>query len=220
MRLAFLLWDVWPAVQARRRQPQADVISYMLEQKKSLTDIWVECIVYGAAGMATTQEFISVVFWHCMQNPAYQAIMRSDNQAARHELLHELLRLEPVVSDLYRQTQEPVSVTSAGQTYDLPAGANIHFHIQDINTDAQVVHAEPHRVQPHRELEKGTSRSMLGFGAGSHRCAGEFVALWETDIFLQKLLALPNLRVVSGPTLRRNPTVESYEIRDFVIACD
>ena len=49
----FWFFDVRPAINERKRNPQDDVVSYMLSKGKSGLDILVECIVYGAAGMAT-----------------------------------------------------------------------------------------------------------------------------------------------------------------------
>ncbi len=220
LQLEFMFRDVRPAIAARRRAPQDDVISYMLSKGQSEVAIFAECLVYGAAGMATTQEFISVVFWACMQRPELRALMLNGDQEARLEFLHEMLRLEPVVGVIKRRTPEPVTVTSAEPPVTIPAGALIDFHVYDINADARAVPHEPLRLSPHRELERGVPRSLAGFGAGLHRCAGEFIALAETDVFLRRLLALESLRVVSGPTLSRNPTVNGYELRDFIIAVE
>jgi len=218
LRFSFWWFDVRPAIAAHRRQPQNDVISYMLAKGKNDIAILVECLVYGAAGMATTQEFISVVFWHCMQRPEWKQIMLEGTLEARHEFLHELLRLEPVIAKLYRRPVEAMTLVSEGTSHHIPAGALVQFHLYDINADAQVVHHNPLQAQPHRDLERGVSRSLVGFGAGPHRCAGEFIALTETDIFLRHLLALPGLRIESGPDLARNPTVEGYEIRKMMIS--
>ena len=56
LRVRFWLFDVRPAIAERKRDPQDDVISYMLSKGKNELEILAECIVYGAAGMATTQE--------------------------------------------------------------------------------------------------------------------------------------------------------------------
>jgi cytochrome P450 len=220
LRFSFWWSDVRPAIAARRRQPQEDVISYMLSKGKGDLPILAECVVYGAAGMATTQEFISVVLWHCLQRPEYKELMLTASQEARYEFLHEVLRLEPVIASIKRRALETTTLTSAGQTHTIPAGALINFHVYDINADARVLKQEPLQLQPQRELERGISRSLVSFGAGPHRCAGEFIALVETDVFLRRLLALPGLRLESGPTLTRNETVEGYEVRQMMIAVD
>ena len=68
LRFSFLFADVMPAIRRKRKNPTTDVISYMVSKNKKPLEIWVESIVYGAAGMATTQEFILVVMLHCMRS--------------------------------------------------------------------------------------------------------------------------------------------------------
>jgi cytochrome P450 len=219
-RFAFFFADVLPAIRRRRKHPQNDVISYMISKNKKPLEIWVECIVYGAAGLATTQEFICVVLLHCMKDVKLREIMLSDNVEARHEALNEILRLEPVIGKLYRRAHESVTVKSAGQEVTIPPGERITFHLYDANVDSQAAGEVPEKLHPHREMEKGVYRSMLGFGSGSHRCAGEHLAIAETDVFITKLLKLPGLRIESGPDIIRNDTVEGYEINNLILAVD
>ncbi len=219
-RFAFLFADVMPAIRRRRRHPQNDVISYMVSKNKRLLEIWVECIVYGAAGMATTQEFICVVLLHCLKDEKLRAIMMSDDMNARYEALNEVLRLEPVIANIYRKAHEPVTVKSNGGDVTIPADERIAFHIYDVNVDAKVAGEAPEKLHPHREMEKGVYRSMLGFGSGSHRCAGEHLAIAETDIFIHDILKVPGLRIESGPDIIRNDTVEGYEINNLILAVD
>ena len=209
-----------PAINKRKRNPQDDVVSYMLSKDKSDIAILAECIVYGAAGMATTQEFILISLMHALENSSVRAALTSVHQAERYEALHEILRLEPVIAKIKRKTVDPVTLTSAGETHHIPAGAKINFHVYDLNVDEQAVGAEAQCMNPHRELEAGVYRSLAGFGSGSHRCAGEHVAIAETDVFLRKLLAIPGLRVESKPTILRNETVEGYEISNYMVSVD
>lgn len=219
-RFAFFFADVLPAIRRKRKNPGNDVISYMISKNKKPLEIWVECIVYGAAGLATTQEFILVVLLHCMKDAKLREIMLSDNAAARYEALNEILRLEPVIANIYRKPKEAVSVTSEGKEVTIQPGERIAFHIYDVNVDAKAVGETPEKLNPHRQLEKGVYRSMIGFGSGPHRCAGEHLALAETDVFIQKLLKLPGLRIESGPNIIRNDTVEGYEVNDMIVAID
>ncbi len=61
---------------------------------------------------------------------------------------------------------------------------------------------------------------MMGFGSGSHRCAGEHLAIAETDVFIHDILKVPGLRIESGPDIVRNDTVEGYEISNLIVAVD
>ena len=217
---SFWWLDVRPAIQARKRNPQDDVISYMLSKGKNDIAILAECIVYGAAGMATTQEFILVVLMHALEKPSVRAALTSPDLSVRYEALHEILRLEPVIARIQRTTPAPVTVSSNGESQTIPAGARINFHVHEVNIDEQAVGAAPECLQPHRELERGTYRSLIGFGSGPHRCAGEHLAIAETDVLIRKLLALKGLRLESKPKIARNETVEGYEISNFRVAVD
>ena len=219
-RFAFFFADVLPAIRRRRKNPQNDVISYMISKNKKPLEIWVECIVYGAAGLATTQEFICIVLLHCMKDAKLREIMMSNDTNARYEALNEILRLEPVIANIYRKAHEPVTVMSEGKEVTIPAHERIAFHIYDVNVDAKAVSETPTHIHPHRDMEKGIYRSMLGFGSGSHRCAGEHLAIAETDVFITKLLKLPGLRIESGPNIVRNDTVEGYEVNNLILAVD
>ena len=219
-QLGFFLLDVMPAIRQRRRQPQNDVISYMLSKNKTPGDILVECLIYGAAGMATTQEFICVVLLHCMRDPKLRDVLSSEDTKARYDALNEILRLEPVIANIHRKAHEPVTVTTEGQEVTIPPGERIAVHIYDVNVDEKAVGEQPTCLDPERELEKGVYRSGLGFGSGPHRCAGEHLALAETDVFIRKLLELPGLRIEAGPDIFRNETVEGYEISNLIVAVD
>jgi cytochrome P450 len=220
LRIRFFLSDVRPAIAKRKRDPQDDVISYMLSKGANEIAILAECMVYGAAGMATTQEFICVVLMHALENPRIRAALTSEDMNARYNALHEILRLEPVIGKIKRKVMEPVSVVSEGETHHIPADAKIEFHVYHVNADEESVGEEPERVNPHRNLAKGTYRSAIGFGSGPHRCAGEHLAMAETDVFIRKLLALDGLRVTRQPDIIRNETVEGYEISNYMVEVD
>jgi cytochrome P450 len=192
----------------------------MISKGKKPLEIWVECVVYAAAGMATTQEFICIVLLHCMKDEKFHKIMTSDNASARYEALNEILRLEPVIGKLYRKTQEPVTVMSDDGEITIPKGEKITFHVYDVNVDSNAVRESPTQLHAHRKLEKGVYRSLIGFGSGPHRCAGEHLAFAETDVFIQKILQVPGLRIESGPNILRNDTVEGYEVNDLILAVD
>ena len=67
------------------------MILYMLSKGKGVIAILAECLVYGAAGMATTREFISVELWHCLQRPEFEQLVLTAPVAARYDFLHEVL---------------------------------------------------------------------------------------------------------------------------------
>ena len=61
---------------------------------------------------------------------------------------------------------------------------------------------------------------MIRFSSGSYRCAGEHLAIAETDVFIRKLLAIKGLHIEKLPNIVYNKTVEGYEINDLLIRVD
>lgn len=219
-----MLWFYWsdvrPAIQARKKNPQTDVISHLVSKGRSGTEILIECITYGAAGMVTTQEFICLATWQMLQHPELRQEYLQANQEARYHILHELLRLDPVVAHLMRRAKSAFTFGSNGTGVTIPAGALIDLHLNEINADARAAGAEPLAIDPHRPLDKSVSRSLMGFGSGPHKCVGEFIALAESDVFLMRLLNLKGLRIVREPQVRQNENIQGYELREFMLTMD
>ncbi|MFO8149293.1 MAG: cytochrome P450 [Trueperaceae bacterium] len=213
----FYLLDVRPAIAARRREPREDVISHLLAKRYRGVEILIECITYGAAGMATTREFICMAAWHLLEAPELRARYLAAAEAERHRILHEILRLEPVVAHLYRRAVGDIEVEHDGVTHSIPTGALIDLDLRAANADPAAVGEDPLQLHPERELGAGVQPAVLSFGDGAHRCPGAFIAIQESDVFLQRLLRLP-LEVVDPPQLRWNELIESYELRGFRVA--
>lgn len=216
---AFYRMDVRPAIVARRKTPQQDVISHLIGKGYNDLEILVECLTYAAAGMVTTREFISVAAWHLLEREDLRRTYLSGDRNERHLLLHELLRLEPVASTLLRRTEGDVSLDHAGTIHHVPAGARIILDIRTANADGAAVGEEPLSVCPFRPLARGVQAPVLSFGDGEHRCPGAFLAIHESDVFLHRLLALP-VRLEGTPQLIYNKVLMSYEIRDFQVELD
>lgn len=192
--------DVRPAIAARRLEPREDVISHLLSEGYSDRDILVECFTYGAAGMVTTREFVTMAGWHLLENDALRAQFLEIDRAGRLALLEEILRLEPVVGTLYRRAQD--------------GAPPLALDIRSANRDAQAVGADPERLDPDRLRGDRVGNAGLAFGDGEHRCPGAGVALNEAEAFLDRLLRIPGLQLVRTPTIGWNPLVTGYELRD------
>jgi cytochrome P450 len=221
-RMLWFYWlDVRPAIAARRITPQEDVISHLLAQNYNDREILTECVTYGAAGMVTTRECISVAAWHLLDHPELRARYLAAPEAERVAILHEMLRLEPVVGHLYRRATAGIPLQSNGAEVVIPQGALIDLHIESANLDERVVGEDPTAVCPMRPLHGERIGAMLmSFGDGAHRCPGAYLAIQETDIFLQRLLAIPNLHIVRPPTLTWNELTAGYELRKFLLGHD
>mgnify|MGYP003816070751 CR=1 FL=1 len=210
--VSFYLADVRPAIRARRRQPGDDVISHLIEQGYSHADILVECVTYGTAGMVTTREFIAMAGWHLLTNPGLADRYQVAGIEERLAILHELIRLEPVVGHLYRRTQTEVSVRDGDQEWTIPAGELVDLCIRQANADPEAVGPDPLAACPDRTLPTGVNATGLSFGDGSHRCPGQPLAMYETDVLLTRLLRL-RPRLVSEPTITWDHLIEGYQLR-------
>ena len=220
LRMARFYWmDVLPAIQARRNAPREDVISHLLSQGRTDLEVMVECITYATAGMLTTREFISMAAWHMLEDDALRQEYLAGDQAARHRLLQEILRLESVAATLLRRAETDVQVEQDGVVTTIPAGARMVLNLRTANVDPAAVGDTPLEICPHRSLPAGVQPQAMAFGDGPHRCPGAFLAIHESDLFLQRLLSLP-IRMTHKPELTFRPTLMSYEVRNFDLVLD
>lgn len=203
--LNFLLRDVKPAIASRRKQRREDVISHLLDQGYSEREILTECLTYGAAGMITTREFITMAGWHLLENDDLRGRFLGGGEASQIVILEEILRLEPVVGLLFRR---------------LDADANVvALDVRGANADEAAVGGCPHSLDPERKLADKVGRAGLAFGDGEHRCPGAQVALQEAAIFLDRLLRVPGVRLVRAPDIGWNALIAGYELRGARLAC-
>ncbi|MBE9375988.1 cytochrome P450 [Saccharopolyspora sp. HNM0983] len=216
--LGVYLGDVRPAVRARRRARQDDLISHLLDEGCSSAEILGECITFAAAGMVTTREFVNLAAWHLFTDADLLAHYRNADEPGRLAVLHELLRLEPVVGHLRRRTTAEIEVPSANGPVTVPAGEIVDIAVGDANTDPDAVGARGHEVCPGRELAGSAAAQGMSFGDGAHKCPGASIAILETDVFLRGLFAVPGIRMRSEPRVSFNDAIGGYELRGMVVA--
>jgi cytochrome P450 len=215
--LGFFLFDVRPAIRARRTAPQDDVISHLIKQGYSDKAILLECMTYAAAGMVTTREFIVVVAWHLLDNAALRDRFLSGDEDEQFAILLEILRLEPIAHFLYRKSEaEPPEITSGAVAPNRLYGIDL----RQGNFDPESVGACPFALDPDRGKTFKGNGSYLSFGDGAHHCPGWQVALHETRIFVDTLLRVPGIRLERAPDIGWFDLLQSYELRNAVLACD
>ena len=213
--LSFYYHDVAPAIRARRRQRRDDVISHLIDEGYNGREILTECLVYGAAGMATTREFIVMAAWHMLEREDLKTAFLTADEKGKIALLEELLRLEPVVGYLYRRMP-----ADEAEAVGAPPGAAVAIDVRAANTDTTAFGERPCEFVPGREVSAKYGNAGLSFGDGEHRCPGAQVALQESCLFLERLLQVPGLKLDRAPTLAWNPLVTGYELRNALISCD
>jgi cytochrome P450 len=200
----FYYFDVRPSINARRRERRDDLISHLIDEGCTGAEILGECVTFAAAGMITTREFIVVAAWHLLTDPGLRERYVQGSEKERFGILHEILRVEPVVSNLYRRTA--TDIVSGDAT--IPAGSMVDIGVAAANLDPAAVGAAPGAVCPGRPIPD----AGLSFGDGAHRCPGAYIAIQESDIFLSKLLAEPGLQLIQEPTVRIRPDIAAYEL--------
>lgn len=201
--------DVVPAITAKRRNPGDDVISHLIEQGATDPEILTECLTYGAAGMVTTREFISLAAWHLLDDPQLRADYLGGDEARRHAVLKELLRLEPIVGHLYRRTTGEVDV---GDGMTAAPDELLDLSVRAANLDHEVFGPDALQLCPGRPTPVGIQPEGLSFGDGNHRCPGNHLAIAESDAFLARLFS-HDVELLSTPTVSWNPLITGYEIR-------
>ena len=217
--LPFFFLDVMPAIEARRKQPREDIISHLLSQNANEAEIMTECITYAAAGMVTTREFVSVALLHLLEQSHLREQYLHSNDEDRLALLQEVLRIEPVVNNLYRRAIDDITLESNDTTLHIPKGSLINIHLTLINGDESIVGEFPKLICPLREIKHDkTGPAVMSFGDGHHRCPGSYIAIQETDILLKRLLGSYTVQIIQKPSIRWNSVTAGYELRDFMIS--
>mgnify|MGYP001263694762 CR=1 FL=1 len=214
--LAFYLADVRPAIAARRRVPAEDVISHLLAEGYRDPAILIECVTFGAAGMATTREFISMAVLHLLADADLRARYLVAQEPDRRDILHEILRLEPIIGHLYRRAARDIDIPVDGEMFHIRKGDLIDLYLRQANSDEATVGECPLDLRPGRLLPRGIGPEMMSFGDGHHKCPGNSLAIQETDIFLTRLLR-HDLVVAHAPVMAWHELIAGYSLREFVL---
>jgi len=215
--LLFYLLDVRPNIRLRKKEPRADVISHLISLGYKDSEILTECVIFGAAGMVTTREFITIAAMHLIDRPELSARFIVASEPEQRAILEEILRLEPVIGRLYRRAMAAFDLPDG---HKVEAGQSFVIDIRSANGDEAAVGACPFHLDPDRKIDSKIGAPAMGFGDGRHRCPGAFIAMQESAVFLRKLLALPGLRVVGEPKMSWNKLVGGYEFAECKIAID
>jgi cytochrome P450 len=216
--LSVYLADVRPAARARRRERRDDLISHLIDEGCSNAEILGECLTFAAAGMITTREFVNVAAWHLFNDNALLERYRRAEEADRLAILHEILRLEPVVGRLRRRTTTSIDVPGAEGVVTVPANEFVDIMLGVANVDPQAVGAQPLAVCPSRPIADEATSTGLSFGDGPHKCPGAHIAILETDIFLSRLFALEGVRMEAPPRVTFSDEIGGYELRGLIVA--
>jgi cytochrome P450 len=220
-RFAYLMKKLYtdciaPAVEARKREPKNDVVSYMVQNEYGVKAMIIETMTYSGAGVSTTREFMQVAAWQLFDHPDLKDRFLAEDENGQFKIIQELLRLDPVAGYLYRRTNEEVQSKAAGQ---LPKDQLLAIDIRASNQDASTVGENPYAIDPDRAEKQNQLPTWTSFGDGPHRCPGAQVAVHETRIFLNHLFRVPGLKLEKAPDIGWSMATQGYEMRNMIVSC-
>ena len=136
-------------------------------------------IDYLGPSLDTTISAISSAVWLLATHPKQWALLKADPSLVPNAV-NEVVRLESPIRGFSRVTT--TNTTLGG--HDLDAGARVIVLYASANRDhRQFEHAEEF------DVTRANAAEHVGFGYGTHGCAGQGLARMETQAVLQALLA-------------------------------
>ncbi len=177
-----------------------DILSLLLqashEDGSPMTDAELrdELVTLLVAGHETTATALSWSLERLVRHPDKLERLTEEVQAGEEAYLeavvHETLRLRPVVPVVLRRLARPMRIGG----YDLPAGVKVAPSILLIHRRPDV-YPDPHRFLPERFLDRppGTY-TWIPFGGGVRRCLGAAFALFEMRVALATIVRDAHLR--------------------------
>lgn len=221
MKIYFM--DLRSSVKKKKQDPGQDLISHLIDAGYNDIDILTEVIMFGVAGIVTVREFISVSAMHFFSNPEIKDHFLRSEQAERYRVLHQLLAAEPPIGSIHRRATQDIDLEVDGQTHRILRDQKLEFSFYGINKDPKLACpalSESGCPVNHAKGPQQARESGYSFGAGHHRCPGEYIAMVQSDVFLRAIFSVPGLRQVSEPQLSYSTVKSGYNIENLRVACD
>ena len=219
-------------IRARRAtvdSARTDILSLLLqardEEGRAMTEdeLRDELITMLVAGHETTATALCWTFAFVLRSP--ETLLRLQTELGRccdeagapdpaalasneylDAVIKESLRLRPIVPDVVRRLEQPMTVAG----YDLPAGAFLTPCIHLAHRRA-ASWPEPDRFRPERFVgAKIDPYTWFPFGGGIRRCVGMAFALYEMKMVLGVVLLRARLRLATDKpvaVVRRTVTI-------------
>jgi cytochrome P450 len=201
------------AIQARRRDPQDDLISDLVahqakHQALSDAEIRYNCLLLLAAGNSTTTDLIGMAVYFILSTPAAAAAIKAD-PAKIKGAVEETLRIVPSIENTARVASHDLDI----EGHSIKQGEVVLVSLIGANHDPAVF-ANPHSFDISRQKP-----SHISFGGGAHFCLGAALARMETNIALTALFdRIPKLRLADPtPRWRISPTFRGLDRLDVAV---
>ncbi len=193
-------------VQAKRRQPKDDMISFLAQVDyaalgRRLTDLEINGIVYAMiiGGLETTQYALEEQAQLLCERPGVFDAVKNDRERVRH-FIEEGMRLRAPTQGLSTR------ITSQDEVFQgvtVPAGSLLHLRWAAANIDADEFEC-PHELQLDR---KAVSRHLT-FSAGPRVCPGAGISRLEQTIAWTRLFdRLGSIEYAPGNTFLHQPGI-------------
>ncbi|WP_198954986.1 cytochrome P450 [Kineosporia sp. R_H_3] len=147
-----------------QRHPDESMISLFVAAGMPVESIRANILLTISGGVNEPQHMITAMVYLLSQHPERRPA--SLDAGAWRRVFDEAVRLYTPIAMVTRQTVRDVVLEGAA----IPAGSQIGIMLASANRDPAVYDA-PDDFEPDR-----TERRHLGFGAGTHLCAGKWVA--------------------------------------------
>ncbi len=126
------------------------------------------------------------------------ALHTDDGEAHLESVIHETLRVRPVIDQVVRRLTRPIELAG----HFIPAGTIVAPSI--LGVQRSDVFASPHQFQPERFLhQRPPPHALIPFGGGTRRCIGAAFAVMEMKAVLRAVLESVDLRAPTARSERR-----------------
>jgi len=192
-----------PFIQARRQEPEDDLISDLATgdvdgERLSDTEIVSYLRLLLPAGSETTYCSIGSLLLALLQHPDQLDEVKGDRELIG-PAIEELLRWEPAVPFIPRMAAADTAVAGV----DIPAGSQVTVCLGSANRD-ETHFSDPDSYDIHREPQPN-----LAFSSGPHMCLGMHLARTEMRLVLSTILdRIPDLELDPGPP--GSPTADPH----------
>ncbi len=183
----------------RAQAPGEDLLSLLVHgtdpaKPRSAEQARDELVTLLIAGHETSATALAWAFERLARHPHTLALARDaaehDDQRYLTAVAQETLRVRPVVMDVARVLDQPLTIGG----YQLSTGTLLMPSIELVHTDERN-HRNAGAFQPERFLEnKPDSTTWFPFGGGRRRCAGAAFAMLEIQTILQVILSRRTLQ--------------------------
>ncbi|MFD8461752.1 cytochrome P450 [Streptomyces antimycoticus] len=216
-------------IRDRRRSgaDHGDLLSTLLRAEHPETgeglddgEVLDQVVTFLVAGSETTASTLAFVFHLLGAHPEVEKRVHAEidevleGRSPAFEDLPSLEYTRGVITEslrLYPPSWMAMRVTAVETDLGgraIPAGTMILYSAQALHHNPELF-PEPERFDPERWLPdraKDVPRgALLPFGAGSHKCIGDVLALTETALIVATIASRWRLRPVPGTTLRPEP---------------